>query len=57
MAGGLFCLEHFLIRADQRGTIAGLTLLVAEALIGGVAYLALLAVLAPHTVGELTRAC
>jgi O-antigen/teichoic acid export membrane protein len=57
MAGALFCLEHFVVHADRHGTVEGLVLLVAEALLGVAIYLGLLAVLAPDTVHELaTRA-
>jgi O-antigen/teichoic acid export membrane protein len=53
MAGMLFCLEHFVVQAESRGTAEGLALLVAEALLGVGIYLGLLAILAPGTVREL----
>jgi PST family polysaccharide transporter len=56
MAGALFCLEHFVVRAETRGTILGLGLLGAQALLGGAIYLAALAVLAPTTARELAAA-
>ncbi len=34
MAGALFCLEHFAIQADHRGTLVGLVLLAAQTLLG-----------------------
>jgi len=54
MAGALFCLEHFVVHAERHGTVVGLALLVAEALLGAVIYIGLLAVLAPDTARELT---
>jgi O-antigen/teichoic acid export membrane protein len=56
MAGALFCLEHFVVRSDTRGTIAGLSLVAAEALLGFAVYLGFLAVLAPRSVRELLGA-
>jgi O-antigen/teichoic acid export membrane protein len=53
MAGGLFLLEHFVVKADRHGTVVGLALIAAEAALGGVVYLALLAGLAPGTTREL----
>ena len=53
MAAGLFCLEHFVVRADVRGTFAGLVLLAVESLLGVAVYLAILAVFAPETTREL----
>jgi PST family polysaccharide transporter len=53
MAGGLFLLEHFLVRADRHGTAVGLLLVAAEALLGALVYLGLLTVLAPQTTREL----
>lgn len=56
MAGGLFCLEHFVVHADRHGLAGGLALLVAETLIGGALYLALLAAVAPDSVRQLLGA-
>jgi PST family polysaccharide transporter len=53
MAGGLFLLEHFLVRSDQRGTVVGLLLVAAEAVLGAAVYLGLLAIVAPRTTREL----
>jgi O-antigen/teichoic acid export membrane protein len=53
MAGGLFLLEHFVVRADRHGTVVGLLLVAAETLLGAVVYLGLLSVIAPHTTREL----
>jgi O-antigen/teichoic acid export membrane protein len=55
MAGGLFLLEHFVVRADRQGTAVGLLLVALEALLGAVVYLGLLAMLAPQTTRELAR--
>jgi O-antigen/teichoic acid export membrane protein len=54
MAGMLFCLEYFVVKADQRGTVVGLALVVVEAFLGIAIYLVLLFLLAPDTVRELT---
>jgi O-antigen/teichoic acid export membrane protein len=53
MAGGLFCLEHFVVNADRHGLAVGLALLVAETLIGAALYIALLAAVAPASVRQL----
>jgi PST family polysaccharide transporter len=53
MAVGLFCLEHFVVRADLHGTLAGLVLLALEAVVGAAVYLAILATLAPEPTREL----
>jgi O-antigen/teichoic acid export membrane protein len=53
MAAGLFCLEHFVVRADLHGTFAGLLLLALESLVGAAIYLAMMAVFAPETTREL----
>jgi hypothetical protein len=53
MGGGLFLLEHFAVRSDRHGTALGLVLIAAEAALGAVVYLGLLAVLAPATAREL----
>jgi PST family polysaccharide transporter len=50
---GLLPLEALVIDAESHGTAAGAALLVAEALAGGVLYLALLAAIAPSTGREL----
>lgn len=55
MTGALFPLEHLLVHADQRGTVLGLILLAAEVLLGVTTYLALLRLLAPHTMHELKQ--
>jgi O-antigen/teichoic acid export membrane protein len=56
MAGGLFCLEHFVVRADRHGMFAGLSLLTLETLAGGAFYLSILTVLMPESMGELVDA-
>lgn len=53
MGGALFLLEHFVVRSDRHGTALGLLLLAAESVLGAVAYLGLLSVLAPATTREL----
>jgi hypothetical protein len=53
MAGGLFLLEHFVVKADHHGTVIGLLLLAAESVLGGLVYLVLLAGVAPATTREL----
>jgi PST family polysaccharide transporter len=53
MAGALFLLEHFVVRADHRGTAFGLALVAAEAVLGAIVYLVLLATVAPATTREL----
>jgi PST family polysaccharide transporter len=53
MAGGLFCLEHFVVHADQHGLVGGLALLVAETLLGSVLYLVLLAGVSPSSARQL----
>jgi O-antigen/teichoic acid export membrane protein len=53
MGGGLFLLEHFVVKADQHGTVLGLALVAAEAVLGAIVYLGLLSVLAPETTREL----
>jgi O-antigen/teichoic acid export membrane protein len=53
MAGALYLLEHFVVRADRQGTVVGLLLLAAEAVLGGVVYLVLLRGVAPATTREL----
>jgi hypothetical protein len=53
MAGGLFCLEHFLVRADRDATIPGIALVGLEALVGLALYLAILALLAPDSTRQL----
>jgi O-antigen/teichoic acid export membrane protein len=53
MAGALFCLEQFVVHADRHGVVSGLALVLAQALLGIVLYLALLAVLAPRSWSEL----
>ncbi len=56
MAGGLFCVQHFLVHAERHGIALGLVLLVAETALGAVAYVALLAVVAPAPARELIGA-
>lgn len=56
MAGGLFCLEHFVVHADRHGTFAGLALLTLQTLAGGAVYLSILAVLVPGSMRELLDA-
>jgi O-antigen/teichoic acid export membrane protein len=53
MAGALFCLEHFVVQAERRGTILGLSLLAGEVVLGAAIYLAMLAVFAPSATHEL----
>jgi hypothetical protein len=53
MGGGLFLLEHFLVKADQRGTVLGLLLVAGEAVLGLAVYFLLLSLLAPATTREL----
>jgi PST family polysaccharide transporter len=55
MAAGLFCLEHFVVRADLHATFAGLVLLALETLVGVAVYLAILAMLAPEPTRQLVR--
>jgi O-antigen/teichoic acid export membrane protein len=52
MAGGLFCLEHFVVQADHHGTFAGLGLLAVETLAAVPVYLIALAIVAPKSVRE-----
>jgi PST family polysaccharide transporter len=53
MAGALFCLEHFVVRADRYATAAGLALVALEALLGAAVYLSILGVLAPGSTRQL----
>jgi PST family polysaccharide transporter len=45
VGAALFCLEHLLVHAAQRGTAAGIALLAGEAALGAIAYLACLVAL------------
>jgi PST family polysaccharide transporter len=53
MAGALFCLEHFVVHSDRHGVVGGLALLVAETVIAGALYIALLAGVAPTSARQL----
>jgi hypothetical protein len=53
MAGALTALEFLVVKAGDRGTVVGLLLVVAEALLAALVYLAALGLLAPRTAGEL----
>jgi hypothetical protein len=52
----LFCLEHLLVHAAQRGTAAGIALLAGEAAAGALAYLACLVALSAGVRADLTAA-
>jgi O-antigen/teichoic acid export membrane protein len=54
MAVGLLLLDRMVIHAERQGALVGLTLIVGEALLGGLVYFAMMRALAPETVGELT---
>jgi O-antigen/teichoic acid export membrane protein len=56
MAGGLFCLEHFVVHAERHGIVLGLLLLAAETALGAVIYVTALAVVAPIPARELLGA-
>lgn len=56
MIGVLFPLDRFVVHAERHGIVAGLALLVSEALVGLVVYLAVLTPLAPKTAAELREA-
>jgi PST family polysaccharide transporter len=56
MAGALLCLELLVLHADRDAVLPGLLLLFAQALLGAVLYLALLALLAPSSTRELLEA-
>lgn len=56
MAGILFPLEHLVVHADRHGTIVGLALVAAQALLGIAIYLALLDLLAPRNTREFVEA-
>jgi predicted RNase H-related nuclease YkuK (DUF458 family) len=56
MAAALFCLEHFVVHADQHGRVLGLALVALEALLGAIVYTGIMSVLAPHSVAELAAA-
>jgi O-antigen/teichoic acid export membrane protein len=53
MAGALYCLDRLLVHAGEQPIAVGLLLLAGEALLGLVAYLGILCVLAPSTRREL----
>jgi PST family polysaccharide transporter len=52
MAGALFPLEHLVVHASSHGAVLGLILIAGEALLGIVAYMALMGVIAPHSTRE-----
>jgi O-antigen/teichoic acid export membrane protein/glycosyltransferase involved in cell wall biosynthesis len=56
MLGMVFVLDRLVVHAESHGVAAGIGLLGFEALLGLVVYLAVLAVLAPNTAAELSRA-
>jgi PST family polysaccharide transporter len=56
VGGGLFSLEHLVVHASSHGTIIGLALLAVETVLGGLAYLACLSLLAPRAKADLISA-
>lgn len=56
MAGGLYCLQRWVVRAEHHGIALGIALVALEALLGGVLYTLVMARVAPGPTGELLRA-
>jgi PST family polysaccharide transporter len=56
MAGGLFCLEHFVVHSETHGLVVGIALIAAQSILGLGVYLAILAALAPRSVREMLSA-
>lgn len=56
MAGAMFCLEQFLVHADRHSVVAGLALVLGQAVLGLVLYVAVLVGLSPDAARELLAA-